>query len=92
MYFPCFCILEMKYMTLLQRDRENIELGREEGREEGRNRMASLTKILLSKNRTEELNRALEDPDFRNRLFEEYIYHKICLHGLLFLNLFHIDR
>ncbi len=68
MYFPCFCILEMKYMTLLQRDRENIELGREEGR----NRMASLTKILLSKNRTEELNRALEDPDFRNRLFEEY--------------------
>ena len=72
MYFPCFCILEMKYMTLLQRDRENIELGREEGREEGRNRMVSLTKILLSKNRTEELNRALEDPDFRNRLFEEY--------------------
>ena len=68
MYFPCFCILEMKYMTLLQRDRENIE----EGREEGRNRMASLTKILLSKNRTEELNRALEYPDFRNRLFEEY--------------------
>ena len=72
MYFPCFCILEMKYMTLLQRDRENIELGREEGREEGRNRMSSLTKILLSKNRTEELNRALEYPDFRNRLFEEY--------------------
>jgi hypothetical protein len=62
----------MKYMTLLQRDRENIELGREEGREEGRNRMASLTKILLSENRTDELNRALEDPDFRNRLFEEY--------------------
>ena len=68
MYFPCFCILEMKYMTLLQRDRENIELGLEEGR----NRMASLTKILLSKNRTEELNRALEYPDFRNRLFKEY--------------------
>ena len=72
MYFPCFCILEMKYMTLLQRDRENIELGREEGREEGRNRMASLTKILLSENRTDELNRALEDSDFRNKLFEEY--------------------
>jgi flagellar biosynthesis/type III secretory pathway protein FliH len=63
-------------MTLLQRDRENIELGREEGREEGRekgsNQMASLIKMLLSENRTEELNRALEDPDFRNRLFEEY--------------------
>ena len=55
-------------MTLLQRDRENIELGREEGS----NHMASLIKILLSENRTDELNRALEDPDFRNRLFEEY--------------------
>ena len=55
-------------MTLLQRARENIELGRKEGS----NRMASLTKILLSKNRTEELNRALEYPYFRNRLFEEY--------------------
>ena len=64
--------MEVEHMTLLQRDRENIELGREEGRKEGSNRMASLTKILLSENRTEELNRALEDPDFRNRLFEEY--------------------
>ncbi len=55
-------------MTLLQRDRENIELGRKEGS----NQMASLIKILLSENRTEELNRALEDSDFRNKLFEEY--------------------
>jgi hypothetical protein len=60
--------MEVEYMTLLQRDRENIELGREEGS----NRMASLTKILLSENRTDELNRALEDSDFRNKLFEEY--------------------
>ncbi len=41
-------------MTLLQRARENIELGREEGRKEGSNRMASLTKILLSENRIED--------------------------------------
>ena len=54
-------------MTLLQRGWENIELGREEGS----NRMASLTKMLLSENRTDELNRALVNPDFRNRLFEE---------------------
>ena len=72
MHFPCFCILEMEHMTLLQRDRENIELGREEGREEGSNQMSSLIKKLLSENRTDELNRALEDSDFRNRLFEEY--------------------
>ena len=60
--------MEVEHMTLLQRDRENIELGREESS----NRMASLTKILLSENRTDELNLTLEDPDFRNRLFEEY--------------------
>ncbi len=64
MHFPCFCILEVEYMTLLQRDRENIELGRSQ--------MASLITILLSQNRTEELNRSLEDLDFRNKLFEEY--------------------
>ncbi|MCM1409876.1 MAG: hypothetical protein NC305_04930 [Lachnospiraceae bacterium] len=64
MHFPCFCTSEVEYMTLLQRDRENIELGRSQ--------MASLITILLSENRTDELNRALEDPDFRNRLFEEY--------------------
>ncbi len=27
MHFPCFCILEVEHMTLLQKDRENIELG-----------------------------------------------------------------
>lgn len=54
-------------MTLLQRDRENIELGRSQ--------MASLITILLSENRTDELNRALEDSDFRNRLFEEYAFY-----------------
>ncbi|HJC56905.1 MAG TPA: hypothetical protein H9700_05995 [Candidatus Eisenbergiella intestinipullorum] len=27
--------MEVEYMTLMQRDRENIELGREEGRQEG---------------------------------------------------------
>ena len=55
-------------MTLMQRDQENRELGREEGS----NLMASLIKMLLSENRTDELNRALEDADFRNKLFEEY--------------------
>ena len=39
MHFPCFCILEIHTMPLLQRDKENIELGREEG-------SISATKIL----------------------------------------------
>ena len=56
--------LEVEYMTLLQRDRENIQQGQEN--------MAALTKILLEENRTDDLKRALEDTDFRNELFEEY--------------------
>lgn len=56
--------LEVEYMTLLQRDRENIQQGQEN--------MAALTKILLEENRTDDLKRALEDTDFRNGLFEEY--------------------
>ena len=55
-------------MTLLQRDRENLELGREEGR----NQLAALVKILLSENCIEDLHRALEDVEFRNELLELY--------------------
>lgn len=64
--------MEVEYMTLLQRDRENLELGREEGREQGSEYMASLIRILLSENRIEDLKRVSEDIDFRNKLFEEY--------------------
>lgn len=56
--------MEVEYMTLLQRDRENIEQGEE--------KMAELTKILLSENRMEDLKRSLEDVDFRNNLYEDY--------------------
>ncbi len=51
-------------MTLLQRERENIQQGQEN--------MAALTKVLLEENRTDDLKRALEDIDFRNELFKKY--------------------
>lgn len=56
--------MEVEYMTLLQRDRENIEQGEE--------KMAALTEILLKENRMDELKRALKDTEFRNKLFQEY--------------------
>lgn len=56
--------MEVEYMTLLQRDRENIQQGQEN--------MAVLVKLLLEENRTDDLNRAIEDVDFRNELLEEY--------------------
>ena len=37
--------MEVEYMTLLQRDRENIELGREEGREEGAKNATKIIKL-----------------------------------------------
>lgn len=55
-------------MTLLQRDRENIELRHPEGSEQ----MASLAMILLSENRIEDLKCASDDIGFRKELFEEY--------------------
>lgn len=64
--------MEVEYMTLLQRDRENIEQGREQGREEGAKEMAALTEILLKENRMDELEYVLKDTEFRNKLFQEY--------------------
>ncbi len=80
--------MEVEYMTLLQRDRENIELGREEGREEGlelgrkeglelgreegSENMASLINVLFTENRIEDLRRASEDAGFREKLLREY--------------------
>lgn len=60
--------MEVEYMTLLQRDRENIELGREEGSEN----MAALIKVLIAENRIEDLRRASEDISFRDKLLREY--------------------
>lgn len=64
--------MEVEYMTLRQRDLENIELGREEGREQGQENMAALMKILLQENRMEDLKRVIDDADFRKKLFTEY--------------------
>ena len=55
--------MEVEYMTLLQRDRENIELGREEGREEGREQGTLLaTKIIKL------YNRGMNNKDIANSL------------------------
>ena len=61
--------MEVEYMTLLQRDRENMEQGEE--------KMAALTKLLLKEHRTKDLERALEDADFRKKLFAEYNIYEI---------------
>ena len=56
--------LEAEYMTLLQRDRENIE--------QGEQKMAVLTKFLLKAGRYEDLERAADDAEYRKKLFKEF--------------------
>ena len=46
--------------------------GLAEGRSEGIQNEQKLTKSLLKDNRIDDLKRALEDPDFRQKLLEEY--------------------
>ena len=46
--------------------------GRSEGIQIGAEREQKLTKALLSNNRIDDLKRALENPDFRQKLLEEY--------------------
>mgnify|MGYP004535000219 FL=1 len=46
--------------------------GRVAGRSEGIQNEQKLTKSLLRDNRIDDLKRALEDPDFRQKLLEEY--------------------
>ena len=64
-------------MTLLQRDRENIELGREEGRKEGyREGTLYATKILKMYNKGMNLNdigSSLQlDPQYVNAVIFDY--------------------
>lgn len=67
--------LEAEYMTLLQRDRENIEKGieqgLEQGLEQGEKKMALLTKELIQAKRFQDLERATEDDGYRKQLFQE---------------------
>ena len=55
-------------MTLLMRDRENLEKGIQQGEE----CVAVLTKRLLQEKRYDALGRISEDREYRQRLYEEY--------------------
>ena len=63
-------------MTLLMRDQENIDKGREqgleEGREQGEGRFAELTQRLLQDKRYIDLEKSATDPEYRQKLYKEY--------------------
>lgn len=60
--------LEAEYMTLLQRDRENIV----QGIELGEQKMAILTKQLIKAGRFSDLEQATENNKYRQKLYQEF--------------------
>ena len=66
----------LEYMTLLMRDQENIDKGREqgmkEGLEKGEGRFAELTQKLLQDKRYIDLEKSATDPEYRQKLYKEY--------------------
>lgn len=50
-------------MTLMQRDSEKMELGEQ--------KMALLVKLLFKAGRTEDLERATDDVEYRKKLYQE---------------------
>ena len=68
-------IKEVVAMTRLGQmlyDDGNLKAGKSEGRIEGSDRMASLTKKLLEADRMADLQLALDDPGYREKLMKEY--------------------
>ena len=51
---------------------DGLKVGEEKGREEGRARMIALTKTLLASGRMADLQLALDDPEYCEKLMEEY--------------------
>ena len=51
---------------------EGIQQGMKQGKNLGMQKFAELTKQLLALGRTNDLNRAIEDAQFRDKLFKEF--------------------
>ncbi len=60
-----------EYMTLLMRDQENIEKGREEGITYGEERLSALITRLSEIGRVSEILRVTTDKEYRKKLYEE---------------------
>ncbi len=65
--------MEVEYMTLLQRDRENIELGREEGREQGTLLATKIIKLYNKGMNNKDIADSLQlDSEYVNSVISDY--------------------
>ena len=61
-------------MSIYEYDEElHFRTLREEGREEGERRLADLLQKLMDTGRSEDVNRAISDPEYRKQLYLENI-------------------
>lgn len=65
--------MEVEYMTLMQRDRENIEQGREEGRKEGIQMTLDIIRLHLSGKSSREIADVLDlTPSYVDQILQDY--------------------
>lgn len=59
-------------MSIYEYDEElHFKTLKEEGIEQGENRLAALLQMLMAAGRSEDVNRAISDPEYRKRLYLE---------------------
>lgn len=61
-----------EYMTLLMRDQENLEMGREQGRKQGEEKLARLIKALTEDNRSADIVKVVDEKEYRQELYKKY--------------------
>ena len=67
------CITEYdEYKTMEKFKREGREEGWKEGREEGEARLSSLLKTLMEQGKNEDVQRVLDDKEFRKQMYKKY--------------------
>ena len=59
-------------MTLLQRDKQNYNEGREDGRAEGAEMLGRLIVLLNENGRSDDVIKAATDKEYRMKLFSEF--------------------
>ena len=68
----CQAIQEMREEERIKGEERGKRIGEERGRRIGEDRQNELTRRLLQDDRLEDLRRAVNDSDYRERLFAEY--------------------
>ena len=68
----CQALRELMQDEIYQSHQEGLMAGRQEGRRAGESRLAKLISALLLSGREQDVAKAAEDPEYRERLYAEF--------------------